>query len=53
MSDDRKKYYSATQIGIRLPHSNATMLFISKHDPELYAVIRDLKIANKKRKRKK
>jgi len=53
MSDDKSKYANATKIGLYLHHSNASMQFIAKHDPELYATIRNLRIKNRKRKQKK
>jgi len=35
----RKRYKSATEIGIRLQHSNEQLDFIRRHDPELYTRI--------------
>jgi len=32
----RKRYSSATEIGIRLQHSNEQLEFIRRHDSELY-----------------
>lgn len=48
---NRARYPVATRIGLRLPHSEASLKFIEEWDPDLYEAILEANKIHKPKKR--